>query len=531
MISMTRKKTRNTSTGDIVREGVVQSRKRLARNDCSGSPLSDEHLQRLLSLHAKSSKLIWEQQNHLKVTIDEQELDLSYRALFNDELLFIKIINSEDTLWKQAFILGKLYMTREMVQWEKSLLDLFLDFKFLDDEGQSFSGMDIKIGMLNPSRAVRKRFFELKQLRGRELIDIFNKSYPSIDTKAVEQGFNGYLECRCLDNGISESQLKELLDKVEKMPFPLETGIAPVDLAFYIRIYDQMTAKALPDISTSEVLDLIRESIPECFRDEFSRIKYYTRVQKQKSTRTRKQTILTAIESVFFRLKKELPAIKINEITSQNNVETAFCMPFKIPDDIRIRLSDSKQDFSNYKTIFHETGHGLHFTSMVNTGNGNIYTITEPHCFMEAMAKFFELFFFDSFVKTYNSEATITGFKIASLIRLKHYASLVKIILLLVEKFKVSNSMTTAIAEVTSLYPGIYSAYMNTEKSIVPPECWVGFLGAVQDPFYYIEYMLSYFIAYRLYASYESRKGTKKLEWFKYMKYNLFYPANHISWT
>ena len=58
-------------------------------------------------------------------------------------------------------------------------------------------------------------------------------------------------------------QLIDLLDKVEKLPCPLEKGYGPVDLAFYIRSYDQMTAKLLPDLSTSELLKLIYENVPE----------------------------------------------------------------------------------------------------------------------------------------------------------------------------------------------------------------------------------------------------------------------------
>jgi peptidyl-dipeptidase A len=64
-------------------------------------------------------------------------------------------------------------------------------------------------------------------------------------------------------------------------------------------------------------------------------------------------------------------------------IQSAFCFPIKVPDDIRI-LANIDDGYSSYRTLFHELGHALHFSYI----DQPYYTLrgSPAGCFAEAMA-------------------------------------------------------------------------------------------------------------------------------------------------
>jgi hypothetical protein len=516
-------------------------------------------LSRLESLNYQWSLMTWQVYNYLPITMgNRQSLLKAYGDLYRDDELYEKVLQGIpvgiNRLLKKLFTCARFYLREQVTDWYGELTRLYTGFRYTDGHDE-LTGNDIKIGLLDPSRKKRENCFRARQQRGEKLAGLLINYIPKLNKCSKEKGFTGFTEYRCFDNEVSREQVNVLLEEIKGIPMLIK-NVDPVDLPITIKKLEAMTTSKL-EVNFRKKMGLLCELTPSILKKELEGLKYYLDrelVSRRAKTNKLQEFVVGSKLKALEGLKRVKEARK-KHLTTNKVVETAFCMPVRIPDDIRIRLPGDHRTldggvkgYGDLKTLFHETGHGLHFGSMIQPGPGGLYHVTEPGCFKEAMAKFFELYFFHELVERHEG-VDISGFKLASLMRLKHHAIMVDTLFTLAERTEElveekGRKLTTGVQareitvqslkETTKGFPGIYSEYMDCQEERVNPRSWLGMASACEDPYYYLEYFLSSFTAYQLYNSYREtvKKNEKERDkWFKFFKKYLLYPANQVLWT
>ncbi len=379
-------------------------------------------------------------------------------------LIYIKILTEQNRYMADTYRL------------KSSIMETFINYR-AEFEGEKRTGNYFRRLMREESdRERRRRAWYANTLIGSDIAPKLRKLIKKRNRLARECDADDFYEFQLSSMGMTVENLFTVLDKLDA-----------ITREPYLKILQESKIKL--GVDTVEPWDLayISDTLALVFDSYF-----------------KKDSLMSVLNRTMTGLGYDMDNLSLQYDLERRpgKIQSAFCFPIKVPDDIRI-LANIDDGYLSYRTLFHEFGHALHYSYI----DQPYYTLrgSPAGCFAEAMASINAAILHQpEWLKKYSG---VPDSNLSPILDLMHDARIAGLRFALVNVYFERELYRTDAENPTELYWDIYERFTSGARQD-DVALWALIHHYTDNPVYVHNYILAGLIAAQTFAYLERINGT-----------------------